>query len=222
MVPILFSDNHLLAVNKPGGMLTQADGSGAENLEDLCRDWVKKEKNKSGSVFLHAVHRLDRPASGVVLLARTSKALERMNTFLREREVEKTYHAVLEGGPADDEGRLENFLLHDDFRASVVDAGRGKLAVLDYKVLDRHGARVLVEVKLLTGRYHQIRAQFAYAGFPIAGDKKYGATVIWPGQGIALHHREFVFPHPVGKENCRVQASYPKQWDEGWPGISRG
>lgn len=215
---VLLEDNHLLAANKPPGLLTQPSGRSEDSLEARAKEWVRHAKGKPGAVFLHAVHRLDRDVSGVVLFARTSKALGRLQEEVRGRRVVKTYHALLERMPPAEDGILEDWLVHGEHRARVVPAGHGgaKLGRLEYRVLKHLGEVVLVEIRLETGRYHQIRAQLAAAGCPVAGDGKYGSRAPTPGR-IALHHRRFEIRHPVRDVTVAIEAPYPK----GWPSQGR-
>lgn len=213
-VEIIYEDNHLLAVNKPGGLLTQPSGTDSDSLETRARDWVKTTKNKPGEVFLHAVHRLDKPASGIVLFARTSKALSRMNERMRAKGIIKIYHAVLTQEPPSGEGTLETLLRHSRMRSVVAapEEHGSRLASLTYRVIERSGGMILVEVVLGTGRYHQIRAQFAACGCPILGDTRYGGEKWAHREAIALHHRRMVFLHPTLKTEIRLEAPYPAQW----------
>ncbi len=187
----VYSDNHILVVEKPVGMATQPD------LTELAQAWVKKKYNKPGNVFLHPIHRLDKLVSGLVLFARTSKALSRLQEMMRDRKIVKIYHALVEGDLPEDEGRLVHYLIHGSFRAEV--SKQGKEAILDYHVLKHEKNATLLEINLVTGRYHQIRAQLAAVGCPVLGDEKYGSKRAWP-KGIALHHSEMRFEHPVTKE----------------------
>ncbi len=182
---VVFCDNHILIVDKPAGLATQPD------LEERAKIWVKERFNKPGNVFLHAIHRLDKPASGLVLFARTSKALSRLNMLMREHKISKTYMCRVHPIPSLLESDLEHMLVHGDHRAIV--SSSGKKAHLHYRVIDASG---LLEVKLYTGRYHQIRAQLAAIGAPIVGDAKYGSQRPWE-KGIALLHVQLLFPHPV-------------------------
>jgi 23S rRNA pseudouridine1911/1915/1917 synthase len=163
------------------------------------------------------VHRLDREVSGVVLFARTSKALSRLNEEIRTRRVEKIYHALLEGVPLEKNGVLEHWLVHGSHAAKVVPAGStgARLARLEYRALRHDEGLTLVEVRLETGRYHQIRAQLAEMGCPIAGDGRYGSRRATPGR-IALHHRRLTFAHPVRKEMVGIEAPYPAEWPSAW------
>jgi len=209
---ILYHDNHLLAVAKPAGLLTQESGTGRDSLEAQAREWVRAEKNKPGGVFLHAVHRLDTVVSGVVLFARTSKALGRLNEQIRAGETEKIYQALIEGLPPQPEGTLIHWLRHGGGRAEVVREGTegGRRCVLHYRTLERRSLEgALLEIRLETGRYHQIRAQLAAIGCPVAEDVKYGAVRRWSGEGIALHHSRLTVFHPVTREPLIIQAPLP-------------
>lgn len=208
---ILFADNHLLAVNKPAGLLTQDSGTGLRNLEDWAREWVRVEKNKPGSVFLNAVHRIDRAVSGVVLFARTSKALTRLNEDIRKRNCQKIYHAWVEGSPQEEAAELIHGLKHEHQRGQIVraDSPEAQKAILRYRLLGRKDGRALLEVDLETGRYHQIRAQLSAIGCPIAGDDRYGAQTTSPDGSIALHHARLKITHPTTKEPLEILAPYP-------------
>ncbi len=208
MTDILFYDNHLLALVKPPMLPTQTALSGDENLEDRAKLWLRKETGKQGSIFLQPIHRLDKPASGIVLFARSSKALARLNHAMRERQIHKTYFALVEGNLPSQEGTLEHCLRHGDFRAEIV-AGEhqgGKKSLLFYKVLKTQDRKTLLEIILATGRYHQIRAQLGAIGCPIVGDKKYGSHSSFKHPGIALHHGRLSFEHPVSKEEITLQS----------------
>lgn len=212
---VLYHDNHLLAVNKPAGLLTQPSGTDRDNLEDRSKAWVKEVKNKPGNVFLHAVHRLDQVVSGIVLFACTDKALSRLNADMREHRFTKIYHAVVSGTPAKESGSLQHFLLHDDSRATLAKKGdpNAKESLLDYKVLKKSGRLTLLEIQLHTGRYHQIRAQLAAIGCPVIGDEKYGSPVkLTAGGVIALHHARLTVIHPVSKTQIVMNAPDPANW----------
>jgi 23S rRNA pseudouridine1911/1915/1917 synthase len=196
---IIFCDNHILVVEKPAGMATQPD------LVDWAKSWVKEEFKKPGNVFLEPAHRLDKPVSGLVLFARTSKALSRLQAMMRERSIRKTYVALVEG-KLSQQGTLKHHLVHDEYRARI--SPEGKEAVLHYRVLETKGNLNLVEVVLETGRYHQIRAQFSAIKCPIIGDEKYGSKKSFPS-GIALHHLQLEFVHPVTKNSLKI--SSPKR-----------
>ena len=213
---ILYCDNHLLAVNKPAGLLTQDSGTGKANLEDQAKAWLKVEFNKPGNVFLEAVHRIDRVVSGVVLFARTSKALTRLNEQMRGKSISKVYHAVVEGCPKEAAGTLVHFLKHGD-REAIISSAKDKQAkrsVLHYQVLkqlNQNGRKsALLRIELETGRYHQIRVQLADMGTPILGDEKYGAKKTADSLGIALHSKSLKCAHPTTKEVVSVEAPYPQ------------
>lgn len=208
---ILYVDNHLLALNKPAGLVTQPSGVHEDSLESRAKDWVRQTYAKPGEVFLEAVHRIDRPVSGVVLFARTSKALSRLSESVREGALRKLYWAVIEGHPDPAQGRLAHWLVHDSHHARVVsaDTPQARLATLDYAVVQTQGGQSLVEVRLHTGRYHQIRVQLAHSGWPVVGDGRYGARTSLPGGAIALHHRELTVDHPVKHEPLTFAAPCP-------------
>jgi 23S rRNA pseudouridine1911/1915/1917 synthase len=209
---ILHVDNHLLAVNKPAGLVTQPSPDHADSLEAQAKEWLREAFRKPGNVFLEAAHRIDRPVSGVVLFARTSKALSRLNQSVRERELRKLYWAVVEGSPNPAQGHLEHWLVHESHHARIVPPGtrNARLATLAYRVLQVFGQNALVEVLLHTGRYHQIRVQFAQAGHPVVGDTRYGARTSLPGSAIALHHRELSIEHPVTHQPLTLTAPCPE------------
>jgi 23S rRNA pseudouridine1911/1915/1917 synthase len=208
---ILYADNHLLAVNKPAGMLTQDSGTGLFNMEDWAREWVRVDKNKEGKVFLNAVHRIDKAVSGVVLFARTSKALSRLNEVIRKRNCKKIDHALVEGAPGKPKDELIHWLIHEHHRAEVCREGAkgAQRAVLRYRILNQNDPLTLLEIDLETGRYHQIRVQLSTIGSPIAGDEKYGAKQRSKKQEIALHHAQLEVTHPISKESITVKAPYP-------------
>jgi 23S rRNA pseudouridine1911/1915/1917 synthase len=206
---ILFADNHLLAVNKPAGILTQPTAQEGESLELLLKQWVKERYQKPGNVFLGTVHRLDRPVSGVVLFARTSKALTRINEAVRSGKFQKRYVALVEGLFPQDEGIFEDQLCHGSHRAWISEETLSKQARLHFKVLQRCAQKTLVRIELETGRYHQIRLQFASRGFPILGDQKYGSRIPLAGQRIALHHQTLRFPHPITQQLVEIETPVP-------------
>lgn len=210
---ILYEDNHLLVVNKHCGDLVQPDPSGESALEDQIKAFIKVRDAKPGGVFLGVVHRIDRPVSGAVLFAKTSKALARLNEMIRERHIGKIYWAVTEHTPDPEEGELRHYILRDGktnrSKACVSPKGDAKEARLRYKTLGASTNYTLVEVELLTGRHHQIRAQLTAAGCPIKGDLKYGARRSNPDGGISLHSRRMEFTHPVSGETVSVTAPVP-------------
>ncbi len=220
MLDILFEDNHCLAVNKPAGLLTQGDATGERTLIDEARAYLKMRYQKPGNVFVGLVHRLDRPTSGVVLLARTSKGAERLSAQFRSGNIEKTYWAVVEGNIPDETGEWHDTLLKDEVRnvVSVVSAEtpKAKPASLAFRVLGRSPGRTWVEVKPITGRSHQIRVQLAARGFSVVGDRKYGAASTLNasdgGWRVALHSRSLTFTHPTRQESISVVAPAPADW----------
>lgn len=199
---IIYVDNHILVVNKPAGMATQASGLENISLEELAKEWIKKEFKKPGNVFLEPIHRLDRVVSGLVLFARTTKALSRLQAEMRAQRISKTYVAEVEGVLGQKEATLEHFLAHGDHKA-YLSATEGKRAVLHYSAVKEEKDRTLLKVILETGRYHQIRLQLSAIGHPIIGDSKYGSTRPYEREGIALMHTELKFIHPVTKEKQR-------------------
>lgn len=210
---ILYEDNHLLIVDKHGGDLVQPDPSGESALEDQIKTFIKARDAKPGEVFLGIVHRIDRPVSGAVLFAKTSKALVRLNEMIREGRIRKTYWALTERTPEPEEGELTHYIVRDGRtnRSRVYDTPRpeAKEARLRYCTLGVSTHYTLVEVELLTGRHHQIRVQLSKIGCPIRGDLKYGAKRSLPNGGIALHSRSIAFEHPVRHEPVAVTAPVP-------------
>lgn len=210
---VLFEDNHLLVVNKPAGLLVQGDQTGDTPLVELGKVYLKEKFNKPGAVFLGVVHRLDRPVSGVVVLARTSKALSRMNKLFSERETMKTYIAVVAHRPPANEGKLVHWLRKDEVKnrttAFIKDTPGALRAELTYELLQQTGKYWLLRVNPLTGRPHQIRVQLAVMGCPIVGDIKYGGEPATDYRGIYLHARQLEFVHPVSKEMVSFTAPFP-------------
>ena len=210
---ILFEDNHIIIVNKNSGDIVQADIGNDRTLRDEIKDYIKKKYGKPGSVFLGIVHRLDRPVSGAIIFARTSKGLTRLNKIFRHREVEKIYWAVVDHEPMEPKGTLVHFLKKDENKNKAYISKEGVAgalrAELRYKVLAKSDKYVLLQVELFTGRHHQIRVQLATLGCHIKGDLKYGFPRSNPNAGIHLHARKIVFTHPVRNEPVTVIADPP-------------
>lgn len=201
-VEVLYEDNHIFVVNKPAGIATQPSPTSHASLELDCKCWLKEQHQKPGNVFLHPIHRLDKPVSGIVLFAKTSKALSRLNASMRAHEMQKVYTAHVEGLITPLEGVLEHYLTHGDHYAHVSSpkSKDAKRACLSYIVKEQQDSISIVEISLQTGRYHQIRAQMAAIGHPVIGDVKYGSTRPMPEGTIALSHTKFSFPHPTTRE----------------------
>jgi 23S rRNA pseudouridine1911/1915/1917 synthase len=224
---VLFEDNHCLVVNKPAGLLSQADNTGDPSVVSWAKDHLKARYQKPGNVYVGLVHRLDRPTSGVVLLARTSKAASRLSAQFRAGLVAKVYWAIVEGEPAADHGEWID-LLEKDRRANLVrvkaaqqpDEG-GKEARVAYRVVARSAGGCKLELRPATGRSHQLRVQLANRGMPIVGDRKYGSATVLKaedgGRRIALHARELSFKHPTREEVTSVVAPVPADWPGSWP-----
>jgi 23S rRNA pseudouridine1911/1915/1917 synthase len=211
---VIYEDNHLLIVNKAPGILVQGDKTGDIPLVELCKNYIKEKYNKPGAVFLGVVHRLDRPVSGVVVLARTSKSLERMNALFREKETTKTYWAIVNSQPRQESGTLIHWLLKDEQKnrtTTFIKETPGALrSELTYKVISKIDAEYLIEVKPITGRPHQIRVQLASMGCPIKGDVKYGAQHVNEDGSICLHAKRLQFIHPVKHESVTFEAEPPE------------
>lgn len=205
---IIFCDNHLLVAVKRAGVPTQPSPEGGMSLEGLAKEWVKEEYQKPGNVFLHAIHRLDKPVSGLVLFARTSKALSRLNEQQRDMEIQRIYVAEIEGMLSIPEGALNHYLIHGDHRAILAKEGdpEAKHARLTYRTLQVRPHTTLVHIELETGRYHQIRAQFSAIGHPIVGDERYGAK---SNGAIHLHCSMLALKHPVTQEVLQFQSPAP-------------
>ncbi len=211
---VLYEDNHIIAVNKTCNEIVQGDKTGDTPLSETVKVYIKEKYHKPGEVFLGVTHRLDRPTSGVVLFARTSKALSRLNEMFKSHEqIRKTYWAIVQGAPKQAEARLENWLVRNEAQNKSYIAKPGakeaKLAVLSYKTLVKGDHYTLLEVNLETGRHHQIRCQLAAIGCPIKGDLKYGAKRSNPDGGICLHARKIEFIHPVSKQDICITAPVP-------------
>lgn len=210
---VLYEDNHLLVVDKASGVLVQGDATGDVPLAELCKEYIKEKYNKPGAVFLGVVHRLDRPVSGVVVLARTSKALERMNELFRDRQTKKTYWAIVTQKPPRESDTLVHWLSKDEQKnktTAYVKEKTGALrSELSYKIIAHAERQWLLEVNPITGRPHQIRVQLASMGCSIKGDLKYGADAANNDGSICLHARQLEFIHPVKKEKVVIEAPLP-------------
>lgn len=216
MPSVLHEDNHLLVVNKPAGMLTQSDRSGEESLLDLCREYIRMKYEKKGNVFLGMVHRLDRPVCGVVVFARTSKAASRLSAQFRSGEADKRYHAVLDGR-LEGTGDLVHYLVRRGTvtRALAEPEPGARESRLRYAVLAAERTATLVDIILLTGRKHQIRAQLSSIGHPVLGDRKYGSSFSLGADCIALMCRSLTLKHPTREETLTFTAEEPDWWP--WP-----
>ena len=217
---VLYEDNHIIAVNKSTSEIVQGDKTGDQPLSETIKLYLKDKYNKPGDVFLGVTHRLDRPVSGVVLFAKTSKALTRLNEMFRNQEVKKTYWAIVKEKPAQPEGRLENYLIRNEKQNKSVafdtERSDAKKAALSYRLIAHSDTYYLLEVQLETGRHHQIRCQLAKMGCPIKGDLKYGFPRSNPNGGISLHARSVEFIHPVSKLKISLTAPVPnddKLWE---------
>ena len=220
---VLYEDNHIIAVNKTCNEIVQGDKTGDTPLSEIVKAYIKEKYNKPGEVFLGVPHRLDRPTSGVVLFARTSKALTRLNEMFKSHEqIKKTYWAIVQGCPKQPEARLENWLIRNEAQnksyIAKPNANNAKIAILDYHTLVRGENYTLLEVNLETGRHHQIRCQLAAIGCPVKGDLKYGAKRSNPDGGICLHARKIEFIHPVSKQPICITAPVPD--DSLWQQLS--
>lgn len=222
---VLYEDNHLIIVNKQAGEIVQGDKTGDTPLSDIVKEWLKEKHNKPGNVYLGVVHRLDRPVSGVVLFAKTSKALPRLNKmFAGHDNVSKTYWAIVQNRPQTPQGTLTHWLTRNEknntARAYDREVPGAKKAVLDYRLIASGDRYHLLEIHLHTGRHHQIRCQLAKMGCPIKGDLKYGAPRSNPDGSISLHARNLTLEHPVSHESISVTAPVPN--DTLWQALSRG
>jgi 23S rRNA pseudouridine1911/1915/1917 synthase len=215
MLKILYEDNHIIAVNKTQHDLVQKDVTGDEALDDMVRAYIKEKYNKPGDVFLGVVHRLDRPVTGVVLFARTSKALTRLSGMFRDGAMKKTYWAIVKNRPPLQSDRLTHFMVKNDKQNKSYcyehEKPGSKKAVLSYKILKESDHYCLLEIHLETGRHHQIRSQLAQIGSPIKGDLKYGFPRSNPDGGISLHARQIQFVHPVTKAEILITADVPEE-----------
>jgi 23S rRNA pseudouridine1911/1915/1917 synthase len=216
---VLFEDNHLIAINKQSGEIVQGDKTGDEPMSEKLKKYLKEKYNKPGDVFVGVAHRIDRPVSGAVLFAKTSKGLARINEMLRDREIKKTYWAVVKNKPAKDEDHLIHYVERNEKKNksfAYKEEKKGRLkAELKYKLIASSDTYHLLEIELMTGRHHQIRSQLAAIGSPIKGDLKYGFDRTNKDGSIHLHARKLEFIHPVKKNPVVVTAKTPKDpvWD---------
>ena len=211
---ILHEDNHIIVINKRVGDIVQGDKTGDKPLSEVVKEYIKDKYNKPGEVFLGVVHRLDRPTTGIVVFARTSKALTRLNELFKNRETQKTYWAIVKKKPQKTEDKLVHFLKRNEknntSKAHINEVPESKIASLDYQIIKELTHYFALEINLHTGRHHQIRAQLSAIGSPIKGDLKYGFDRSNPDGGIHLHARQLTFVHPVSKESIIVIASAPE------------
>lgn len=217
---VLFEDNHLIIINKRVGDIVQTDKTQDKPLSDVVKQYIKVKYSKPGEVFLGVVHRLDRPTSGIVIFARTSKALTRLNQMFKEHQLEKKYWALVRNKPTTESDFLEHYLLrnpkNNTSKAFLKEVLNSKKAKLKYTLLKSLQNYHLLEIELFTGRHHQIRTQLSYIGCPIKGDLKYGDKRSNPNGGINLHARSIAFVHPVSKELIKIIAPLPQEnaWDK--------
>lgn len=213
---VIYEDNHIIVVNKAPGEIVQGDKTGDTPLSEIIKAYLKEKYNKPGNVFCGVVHRIDRPVGGLVIFAKTSKALTRLNDMLRKGEIHKTYWTLVEGHPEKDADTLRNFLVSDGRMNKTFIANEGdndaKESVLKYKTIAKGDRYTLLEINLLTGRKHQIRAQLSALGHSIKGDLKYGARRSNPDGGISLLARKIEFTHPVSKQPISVEAPLPEEF----------
>ena len=216
---VLYEDNHLIAVNKPAGMLVQGDKTGDMPLTEYVKNYIREKYNKPGNIFLGLPHRIDRPVSGVLLLAKTSKALSRLNKAFREKKIQKTYWAIVKNPPPKQCDTLRHFLIKNQqknkSRAYTKETKNVKEAILKYELLKNFDQYYLLKINPQTGRHHQIRVQLATINCPIKGDLKYGFPRTNPDASIHLHARQIDFIHPVKKESITIIAPVP-QHDNLW------
>lgn len=215
MTPV-YEDNHIIVVNKKPGEIVQGDNTGDTPLSEIIKAYIKEKYNKPGNVFCGVVHRIDRPVGGLVIFAKTSKALTRLNDMLRKGEIHKTYWALVEGKPEKDSDTLKNYLVSDGRMNKTFIAKEGapdaKESILQYTTVAKGDRYTLLEINLLTGRKHQIRAQLSAIGHPIKGDLKYGARRSNPDGGISLLARKIDFIHPVSKQQISLEAPLPDEF----------
>ena len=221
---VLYEDNHIIIVNKDVGEIVQGDKTGDKPLSDIVKDYIKVKYNKPGNVYLGVTHRLDRPTSGIVMFAKTSKALTRLNEMFRNDDVTKTYWALVKNAPQKTEGTLIHYLIKNERtnKSTAYDFEKKgtKKSILHYKIVAKSDNYFLLEIDLETGRHHQIRSQLSKIGCPIKGDLKYGAERSNLDGGISLHARSISFVHPVSKDRISVVAPVPN--DNLWKSFEKG
>lgn len=221
---VIYEDNHIIIVSKASGEIVQGDKTGDEPLSETVKQYIKEKYQKPGNVFLGVVHRLDRPVSGLVMFAKTSKALSRLCNMFRDGDIHKTYWALTKNRPAREEGTITSWLVRNEQQNKTYsydhEVRNSKKAILKYKVIGQTDNYNLIEVNLLTGRHHQIRCQLASIGCPIKGDLKYGASRSNPDGGISLLSHRVQFIHPVSKESIDIVAPIPD--DNLWRDITSG
>jgi 23S rRNA pseudouridine1911/1915/1917 synthase len=220
---VIYEDNHIIAVNKTCSEIVQGDKTGDIPLSETVKQWLKEKYNKPGNVFTGVTHRLDRPVSGLVLFAKTGKALSRLNEMFRNGNVKKTYWAIVKNPPEPAEGEWTHYLIRNEKQnksyAYDTEKPHSKKAILSYKIIARSDHYYLLEIDLKTGRHHQIRCQLARMACPVKGDLKYGYDRSNPDGGICLHARKISFIHPVSKENIELIAPTPK--DNLWQSFEK-
>lgn len=215
-IDVLYEDNHLIAALKPAGVLTQGDKTGDVNLMDEVKKYLKEKYKKPGNVFLGLLHRLDRPVSGIILFAKTSKGASRLSEQFRNSEIKKIYHAIVLGKLNEERGELTNYLEKDKKtkKAIITEGDEGQLAELSFEVAALNEKFTFLKIELKTGRFHQIRAQLAALGFPILGDLKYGAKFPLSNKSIALAATNISFKTATTKEQINLSIPFPEEWEE--------
>ncbi|MDR2955192.1 MAG: RNA pseudouridine synthase [Prevotella sp.] len=220
---VLYEDNHIIIVNKTVSEIVQGDKTGDKPLSDIVKEYLKEKYNKPGNVFVGVTHRLDRPTSGIVIFAKTSKALSRLNDMFKNKEIKKTYWAIVKNVPEQNEAILKHYLIRNEKQnksyAYDMEKPNSKLAILHYKMIAHSDKYNLLEIDLETGRHHQIRCQLSKIGCPIKGDLKYGAERSNPDGGISLHARKVSFVHPVSKTEIEITAPVPQ--DNLWQALEQ-
>ncbi len=220
---VVYEDNHVIVVNKTCSEIVQGDKTGDKPLSEIVKEWIKEKYNKPGNVFCGVTHRLDRPTSGLVLFAKTSKSLTRLNEMFKTHEVKKTYWAIVKNCPKEIEAEITHYLVRNEKqnKSTAFDTEKkdSKKAILHYKVIAKSDTYHLLEIDLKTGRHHQIRCQLAKIGCPIKGDLKYGAERSNPDGGISLHARRLSFIHPVSKQLIELTAPVPD--DNLWKAMEK-